>query len=346
MKQVKAGIKGCLIIFVIFMIIAVPTYFGLGVAEVPLTRIRGCQNDNCALTVIDTTLDIQVSFLIYLISGMAFFGQICFVVFGGIGFYALPVELVNMYRFRPNPINKQEYIRRKVNIGDRAERLIKLGQSYETKRPSNKEFNMFNQTVWLLDEEFRNTEIAYKDRGGSIILYYIAFVLGIIGFGLSTTWILHIIIWNLADYNLFLNDVFNGLDGVLSFLGVVVFGIFSFWLLWCVIVGNFKFGIRIPFLFKLHPMKLGQTLMSSFLFNTGLILLTSVAITQFLTVSFDAYARLTQINVIFKEAISNLRILKYFWFYSTYVLLGFALLGLVYFVLKPKDKSQVNVDRK
>jgi hypothetical protein len=50
--------------------------------------------------------------------------------------------------------------------------------------------------------------------------------------------------------------------------------------------GNFKFGLRIFIIFPIHPMKLGATMLNSFLFNVGLILLTSLATVQFCTNAF------------------------------------------------------------
>lgn len=56
--------------------------------------------------------------------------------------------------------------------------------------------------------------------------------------------------------NSFLNRVLTGLeDSGVSFLATGFFILFDIYLLWCVIKGTFKFGVRIPFLFKFHPMK-------------------------------------------------------------------------------------------
>jgi hypothetical protein len=40
----------------------------------------------------------------------------------------------------------------------------------------------------------------------------------------------------------------------INFLSVTVFGIFNFYMLWALIKGNFKIGVRIPFLLTIHPM--------------------------------------------------------------------------------------------
>jgi len=56
-------------------------------------------------------------------------------------------------------------------------------------------------------------------------------------------------------------------------------GFFSIYLLWCCTKGALKFGLRIPFIFSVHPMKVNETWMNSFLFNVNLILICSVSVT-------------------------------------------------------------------
>lgn len=45
------------------------------------------------------------------------------------------------------------------------------------------------------------------------------------------------------------------MDNVFPLFGTIAYGIVSFYLLWCVVKGNFKFGLRIPLLMTIHPMK-------------------------------------------------------------------------------------------
>jgi hypothetical protein len=97
----------------------------------------------------------------------------------------------------------------------------------------------------------------------------------------------------------------------------------------CVIKGNFKFGIRVPFLFQLHPMKQNYTLVSSFLFNCELLLVTSYAVVEFCAQSFSVYARdtsaqgilfrvyvFTTLHFAFLSFISLASYLFYFSFFS------------------------------
>ncbi|GAU44183.1 hypothetical protein TSUD_87430 [Trifolium subterraneum] len=58
-------------------------------------------------------------------------------------------------------------------------------------------------------------------------------------------------------------------------LGTTAFAFFCFYLLLAVIAGATMLGLRLVFII-IHPIKWGATLMNSFLFNVGLILLCSI----------------------------------------------------------------------
>ncbi|KAL8551865.1 hypothetical protein ACS0TY_000781 [Phlomoides rotata] len=58
-------------------------------------------------------------------------------------------------------------------------------------------------------------------------------------------------------------------------MGTVAFAFFCFYLLLAVIAGAMMLGLKLVFI-TIHPMKWGATLMNSFLFNVGLILLCSI----------------------------------------------------------------------
>lgn len=40
-----------------------------------------------------------------------------------------------------------------------------------------------------------------------------------------------------------------------DFVGIALFAMFSLYLLWCAMKGNFKIGLAIPFMFTIHPMR-------------------------------------------------------------------------------------------
>ena len=94
--------------------------------------------------------------------------------------------------------------------------------------------------------------------------------------------------WDDFPSSPFLNKVLTDLEesGV-NFLGTAIFAFLSLYLLWCVQKGNIKFGLRIPFIFTVHPMKRDETWMNSFLFNINLVLICSVSVCQFCTKAFS-----------------------------------------------------------
>ena len=77
--------------------------------------------------------------------------------------------------------------------------------------------------------------------------------------------------------------------GSASFVGTIIYAAMVMYMQVCVIKGNTTFGIRIPFLFKLHPMTPNKTLMNSLLFNSNLMLMTSFSSTLLALWAFPTY---------------------------------------------------------
>lgn len=95
------------------------------------------------------------------------------------------------------------------------------------------------------------------------------------------------------------NDVF-------PLFGTLLFGLFAFYLQLAVVKGNFKFGLNL-LLFRVHPMRPGATLMSSFLFNVALILLATTATIQFCAAAFQLYADGTAVLDIFGNQLTSIQ---------------------------------------
>lgn len=139
----------------------------------------------------------------------------------------------------------------------------------------------------LLEKEHDIFKLEVKFINVNPLVFIGKFILGIIFCIISFIWWLHILLFNVAKkdgypVSSFLNKIFIGLENAgVGFLATGFFSFFSLYLLFCTQKGNLKMGVRIPFLFTLHPMKINETFMNSFLFNVLLILMSSVAIVQF-----------------------------------------------------------------
>jgi LMBR1 domain-containing protein 1 len=73
-------------------------------------------------------LKITVSFPVYLISITTFVGWFMLVIFLGSGLVALPIDLINSWRFRPIPMKEDEFKRCKHELASKVERLLVIGK--------------------------------------------------------------------------------------------------------------------------------------------------------------------------------------------------------------------------
>lgn len=125
------------------------------------------------------------------------------------------------------------------------------------------------------------------------IFYILKLIMGLLGIVISILWWLHILLCMVITpdgfpLTTFLNKVLLFLEEWnANFIATGLMAGFSLYLLWCVTKGNFKVGVRIPFLMTIHPMAPNETWMNSFLFNIGLIMLCSVSVTHFVSTAFS-----------------------------------------------------------
>lgn len=303
-----------------------------------------------------------VSPVIYLIALISVLGYVFFSVFGGIGLIALPFDCILGFIHRPKPIGTKEYQEKKKIIGEQAKLLMEAGTFLteevkqagrrgkslldKSERRLRKKEQEFRKDVLILEYHFQWLEDAYKNQGGNFILQFASFLFGCFGCILSLCWVIHVIVYIIPvmmGYDAldpFLNNFFMQVGDV-PFIGVVIYAMFSFYLMACVIKGTIKLGMRILF-FTVHPMKVGETMMNSLLFNTGIILISSISIVQFLSLAFAEYASYTAASAMFNVKIQNLKGLNYGWDIFVFLFIFMALCTLVYVIYKPYHKQREN----
>jgi len=204
----------------------------------------------------------------------------------------------------------------------------------------------FKQAVYLLEEDaedFANCTENYKNYNPLIPIGCL--LLGICALIVSIFWVLHIILYVLPKEPItpFLNTYFQWFDKWFPLFGVISVAIFSYYLLICGIKGCFKFGMRFLF-FQVHPMKYNKTYMSSFLFNTGLVLLCALPVVQFSAGAFQDYARYTTVSQTFNVQLQYIKFFGWFWRAKVfeYALLCLCLLTCIYLACRPRDTSASN----
>ncbi|EGG21903.1 LMBR1-like conserved region-containing protein [Cavenderia fasciculata] len=298
----------------------------------------------------------RVSIFLFIITMVSFFGWLMFIIFGGIGLAALPFDMITDFGNRPQRISYDKYLEIKAKIGERATQLVTIGKEIQTKysgggvfnmsRKERRNYNRYRAAVFELEDDYEKLKISYQRQGGKVIFYWAQFFGGFIAAGCSVAWVLHDIIymWTQPEpFHPFLNNLVISLDNAWGFLGTICYGLLSFYLLFCCVKGNFKFGLRIFFLFPVHPMRVGATMMNAFLFNVGLILICCVSITQFCTMAFSQYTSVTAINSLFSNAVRYIKGLKWFWVIYIIAIFVMSILALIMlFVFKSKDKKKKN----
>jgi len=189
--------------------------------------------------------------------------------------------------------------------------------------------NKYRKMVLDLEDEVALVNLCYKRNDINPLIPWGQLILGIISAVLSISWMVQLILEVFLQGLLgpYLSDVFQKLTAAFPLFGVVAYGIFAFYLLACVVKGSIKFAGRF-FLISIHPLKANGTLMNSFLFNVGILLICSVSCTQLCATAFAQYAHGSAISQLFVSQIQYLRGLSYFYsvdipvFYSLLFIIG------------------------
>ena len=159
--------------------------------------------------------------------------------------------------------------------------------------------------------------------------YWLKLVIGFLTTFTSLLLIVHIILYMLLDppESSFLNDFFIELDNAFPLFGTAAFAVFCFYMIAITVKGCAKFGLNL-LVIDVHPMKVGGTLMSSFLFNVALILLSTQAVIQFCAQAFAVYAEQTEVQDIFGNEIEHLWGLKFLYVENVFIYSLLAVSGL------------------
>ena len=314
----------------------------------------------------DKFLEIQVSFIVYAIAILSFVSWIVFSFFGGIGLAAVPLDFFYDFCTRPKSMIGTNLKKRKKILFRELEELKLLGNELtemeqrganhrcfifgERRRYDNKKHEYVARYA-LAEEEFHivNASIESKLKNNCVVLcYYCLIPFGVISSIFTVLWLIqfccsYFYIKNGRPGYPFLSYLLIFFqDESVSFLSFFIFALLCLYLLFCLIKGNFKFGVRILCCWSIHPMKKDKTYMNSFIFNVSLILLGSCAITQFCTDCLYDYVSFTDIDSMFNVMIKNLKFFYIFYKYHIfqYIFSGVFVLSFVYLIIRPTDRRK------
>jgi len=312
--------------------------------------------------------------LVFLPGFLSFIGWFLFALYAGIGLVALPISLIRSCIYRPKIMDSRLYETNKKVIQKRTQELIEVGVKMleDAQQAENSEsikdkvsltairrrrgektlFNEFKQAVLELEEEYSDLKLCHENW-----IHYNPFVpwckliLGTIGLIISLLWILQIILYNLArdPYGpegvptaYFLNNMFSAASKELNFtlIGTILIAVFTFYLLFCTMKGNEKFGLRF-FIVEIHPIKWRGTYINSFLINLSLILFCVAPLVQFVASTLSEYVVLTELDAIFNQQVQFLRFFRIFYENNVFIIiiLSVAFLTAFFMICFPNDKQ-------
>uniref|UniRef100_A0A9I9CGJ8 LIMR family protein n=1 Tax=Cucumis melo TaxID=3656 RepID=A0A9I9CGJ8_CUCME len=255
----------------------------------------------------EKTWTMRTTFPEYVVALATIVGSVLFSIFGGVGIACLPLGLIFSFVRRPKAvITRSQYIKEATELGKKARELKKAADGLHQEERSGSKGRKWRKNVKAVEKELLQLEEDVKlleemyPQGEKV------------DFGAETAWALTVLGY-LAKLVLGVLGLYskNGQLTMIIFLspgllGTAAFAFFCFYLLLAVIAGAMMLGLRLVFI-TIHPMKWGATLMNSFLFNVGLILLCSISVIQFCSTAFAYYARATAAQEIFGHTLQSLR---------------------------------------
>lgn len=312
----------------------------------------------------DSNIEFTISFQVYAIALLTFISYFLFMLFGGVGIFSFPLDLIYSFCTRPIRIKpaKLEEMKKEIvvtaadlkDLGMQLKQLEEKGHHKKNmfskdKRHYNELFKQLKVGVSVLDDQYQIVNMQEMANQTSALGYLLKLIAGIFCMILSVLWILQIVFYiiiRIDDKPLFtfLNvPLVTLVDVNLSFLSIMIFVVLTFYLLIATLKGNFKFGLRIMILGQIHPMKKDGTYMNSILFNVLLVMLTSVSVIQFSIKAFGEYTSLTDADIIFNTQIKYLTFYRFFFNYNIfeYGFLVIALISLIYLLCRPNDTNTV-----
>ena len=318
---------------------------------------------NCE-AVQDSELEFTVDFLVYAIALLSFISYLLFMLFGGVGLFSFPMDLIYSFSTRPIKIKpskleemKKEIVVTAADLKDLGMQIKKLEEQGHHKmhifskdrRNYNSLLKQLKVGVSVVDDQFQIINLQEMANQTSALGYLLQLIAGIFCLILTVLWILQIVFYILVKIDdkplfRFLNVPLVALaDANVSFIAIIIFVVLTFYLLIITVKGNFKFGLRIMILGAIHPMKKDKTYMNSILFNVSLVMLTSVSVIQFSIRAFGEYTSLTDADIIFNTQIKYLTFYSFFFNYNIfeYGMLIIAVISFIYLICRPNDTNTV-----
>eukprot|EP00796_Vickermania_ingenoplastis_P013416 gene13416-9231_t len=352
-KQVVRAFTITGVIFLVFLVVSLICYTQVGVATIPFhAYIHNPENvipDAVSYTSVYTveTFEVEVDYEVYVFGLLCVIGWIAFLVYGGVGIAAYPINTFRDFLNRPKRLSSSQFAEEMGVILDKSEALMEMCVEMKNKargpisRADATRINILRNEVMELEDYQARLIYTFTTAGGSPFFIYGRLVLAIISICLALLWIVQIFVYNTFDLSPCVNVVLIELGTLFPLLGVLAYGVMAFYLMWATFNGQIALGLRLVF-FQIYPMKKHDTLLNALLFNSFLMLLTSFAVVQFVSRSFRDYAPLSSINGLMNVYIIRLKGVGFIIAWAQFLVVGVSLLSVLWLIMCPKKGRKEN----
>jgi LMBR1 domain-containing protein 1 len=306
-------------------------------------------------------------FIVYMAGIASWVGWWLFSTMTGVGLVALPMGLFHDFQDRPRvlPLDKMAAIelelqRRTTELVNESTEMRRERAEFRMSGASSSEkrkqwaadrlrLNKLQQQYFFLQKDLELFEGCKKIKQGyNPLIPYFKLLAGFFTFAISVLWVAHLCAYVLEQppRTMLLNRMFEWFDIWFPMFGALCYALFCLYLIFCSIKGLFLMGMKM-FCIKIHPMKLGNTPVNSFLFNISIMLLCSLPLVHVCTVAFADYARNTEILYIFTVHIQHLTFFNIFFMHDVFVYIICVVAGLTLLLslCSKRPKAVTDFDR-
>ncbi|CCW63388.1 unnamed protein product [Phytomonas sp. EM1] len=344
-KTTKAIIQATLTTLVavsVFALIVGTCYATVGVSKISFQtyeasgQLMFTSQSGVSLNQTYTTVEpeIKVSFTTYCVGMLSLLGWFVLLFYCGLGFISFPINGFFNFKNRIKRINAADFSERMYVILAKADALLELGKELQREARSyvplavKNKIHILRNEVYLLENEQEYLIWSYTKAGGSPFIVYGKLLLNVVCFAIVVAWVLHIIVFNLANADPFLNTLLIALRNAFGVFGILGYSLFALYLYWSTFQGQLVAGLWI-FFFNIYPMRPHDTLIHSFLYNGLLMLIVMPTVLVFAVGSFEGYTANTSIGGMVNGYIRHLKGISVFLKWVQVVFLIILLLSMV-----------------
>jgi len=173
------------------------------------------------------------------------------------------------------------------------------------------------------------------------LIPYLKLAGGILSIIISLVWLIQLLGSTIhidsAQAFQFLDGAFTSLnEGSAGFIASILYGFLVVYMLICLIKGNVIFGIKIPYVMSIHPLEANKTYLNSLLFNTSIMLITSLSIFEMCMITFSNYLLNSFMGTFFTTKVRNLPLFGFLYGDRIYTIVFLALMGLSFLYMAIK----------